>query len=99
LADYRMTSSSSSSPRVVAERWGAHVLERILPNEGSGKILSLIVVDLRSGRRIATLKPQLQHGNVSSRGQLDQYFRDALSPNGDLLAEGGDGMLRLYRLP
>ena len=37
LADYRITSSSSSSPRVVAERWGAHFLERTLPNEGSGK--------------------------------------------------------------
>jgi hypothetical protein len=99
LADYRVISSSSSSPRVVAERWGSHFLERILPIESSGEILSLIVVDLRSGRQIATLNPQLQHGNVSSRGLVDQYFRDALSPNGDLLAEGGDGILRLYRLP
>jgi hypothetical protein len=99
LADYRITSSSSSSPRVVAERWGAHFVERVLPNEGSGEILSLIVVDLRSGRQIVTMKPRLQHGNVSPLGPVDQYFRDALSPNGDLLAEGGDGILRLYRLP
>jgi hypothetical protein len=61
-------------------------------------MLSLIVVDLRSGRQIASLKPRQQR-DYSSGGIWNRYFQWALSPSGDFLAEGGDGALSLYQHP
>jgi hypothetical protein len=96
LADYTMTRASSNSPVVVAERWGYHVWN---PFREVPDYLSLIVMDLRSGRRLASLKPGMQHGNYASRTNIrNWYFQYALSPDGDLLAEGGDGELRLFQL-
>jgi WD40 repeat protein len=94
LRSYGIVQTSRSSPRVVAERWGYHFfgLMKEVPD-----MLNLSVVDLRSGRHIASLKPRPQREFYSPQG--DRYFQYALSPNGDLLAEGGDGVLSLYRLP
>ena len=94
LTDYLVTQASRSSPRIVAERWGSHWWELF---DEVGYMASRIVVDLRSGRQIASLKPRPQHGYFPV--SHDWYFRCALSPAGDLLAEGGDGSLTLYRLP
>jgi len=96
LANYIVTRASTYSPVVVAERWGFHAwnLLRITPDK-----LSLIVVDLRSGHRLATLKPRTQHGNYASQSNIrNWYYQYALSPNGDFLAEGGDGELRIFQL-
>lgn len=60
-------------------------------------MLSLIVVDLRSGRQIASVKPRSQR-DYPSGNIWDRYFQYALSPNGEFLAEGGDGTLRLYQI-
>jgi hypothetical protein len=86
------TRASRSSPRVVAERWGYHSLDLLkeVPD-----MLSLIVVDLRSGRRIASVKPRPPR-NYSSGGIWDGYFQYAVSPDGGFLTEGGDGTLKLY---
>jgi hypothetical protein len=94
LTEYRVTQASRSSPRVVAERWGYHSSELLkeVPD-----MLTLIVVDLRTGRQIASLKPRAQH-EYSSGGIWDRCFQYALSPGGDFLAEGGDGTLRLYQV-
>lgn len=94
LRGYRITQASRSSPRVVAERWGYHSLNlwKEVP-----EMLGIIIADLRSGRQIASLKPRQQQESYSIQG--DRYFQCALSPRGDLLAEGGDGVLTLYQLP
>jgi dipeptidyl aminopeptidase/acylaminoacyl peptidase len=95
FAKYRMTGGSLLSSRVVAERWGYHRLDFFgeVPD-----MLSLMVLDIRSGRRIASLKPRRQRGG-SSTSFRDSYFHCALSPNGELLAEGGDGVVTLEQLP
>jgi WD40 repeat protein len=96
LADYVITRASIDSPVVVAERWGYHALNllKIIPDK-----LNVIVVDVRSGHRLASLKPRTQHGDYVSKSDIrSQYFQYALSPKGDLLAEGGDGELRLFQL-
>jgi WD40 repeat protein len=95
LGNYRIT-PSRSSPRVIAERVGSHWW--LLFDEGTGHVVSRIVVDLRSGRQIASLRPRQQRESSSPRSD-ESYFKCALSPAGDLLAEGGDGSLTLYRLP
>jgi len=74
LKDYTVTQASRLSPRVIAEH-----------RESTGHVRRRIVVDLRSGRQIASFK------TLGSRC--------ALSPDGDFLAEGGDGSLTLYQLP
>jgi hypothetical protein len=91
--NYGVTQASRSSPRVIAERMGYHAfaLWREVP-----EMLSLIVMDLRAGRRIASLKPRPQQETYSIQGE--RYFQYALSPPGDLLAEGGDGAVSLYQL-
>jgi WD40 repeat protein len=95
LTDYRVKQASRSSPRIIAERWGSHWW---LLFDEIGYMANQIVLELPSGRQIASLKPHPQHGR--SAGFLeDRYFKCALSPAGDFLAEGGDGSLRIYRLP
>ena len=93
LRSYGIIQASRSSPRAIAERMGYHAFTifKEVP-----ELLSLMVVDLRSGKRIAPLKPRPQQGAYTIQG--DRYFQHALSPRGDLLAEGGDGSLTLYRL-
>jgi WD40 repeat protein len=94
LTDYRVTQASRSSPRVIAERWGSHWWELF---DEIGYMASRIVLELPSGRKVASLNPRPQH-----EGSLlydARYFKCALSPDGDFLAEGGDGSVTLYRLP
>jgi hypothetical protein len=94
LTDYFVAQASRFSPRVMAERWGSHWWALF---DEVGYMVSRIVLELPSGRRVASLKPRPQHGYFPAN--RDWYFRCALSPAGDLLAEGGDGSLSLYRLP
>lgn len=93
LRTYSVTQAACSSPRVVAQRWGYPFLDlwKEVPD-----MLSVIVVDLISGHRVASLRPRLQGDYSSVRS--DQYFQYALSPSGELLAEGGGGSITLYRL-
>jgi hypothetical protein len=94
LKNYGITQAAYSSPRVIAEEWGYHAFdfEKEVPD-----ILRVIVVDLFPARRVASLKPRTQREYFSLQG--DRYYRYALSPKGELLAEGGDGVLSLFRLP
>jgi hypothetical protein len=94
LKSYGVAQVSRLSARVVAERWGYHPLNlyKEVPD-----MVGLIVVDLRSGHQIASLKPRQQREAYSVQG--DRYCQYALSPSGDLLAEGGDGVLNAYQLP
>jgi hypothetical protein len=94
LTDYRVTQAARLSPRVIAERWGSHWWDLF---DETGYMASRIVLELPSGRQVASLRPRPQHGYFPANH--DWYFRCALSPAGDFLAEGGDGTLRLYRLP
>jgi WD40 repeat protein len=94
LTGYRVTQTSRASPRVIAERWGSHWWDLL---GEVGYMASRVVLELPSGRQVADLKPRPQHGYFPTNH--DWYYRCALSPSGDLLAEGGDGSLRLYRLP
>jgi WD40 repeat protein len=94
LTGYLVTQASRFSPRVIAERWGSHwwaLLDEV------GYMASRVVLELPSGRQVASLKPRPQHRYFPANH--DWYSKCALSPAGDLLAEGGDGSLRLYRLP
>ena len=96
LADYVITQAANNSSVVVAERFGYHAwsLFREVPD-----YLNLLVVDVRSGHRLAYLKPRMQHGNgATSSNMRNGYFQYALSPDGRFLAEGGDGDLRLFHL-
>ena len=99
---YRLNQAAISSPRVIAEKWTIDrgpwwslplvfwipaPLPPPLPRERT-------VFDLRSGKLTASW-------NVRMPRSTSPYFQNylcALSANGELLAESGDGMLELYRL-
>jgi hypothetical protein len=94
LKDYMITRASAASAVVVAERpkydfWGSFFGE--IPD-----YFNLIVFDIRSDHRLASLKAPRQH--AASSNLSNWFFCYALSPNGDLLAEGGDGHVRLLQL-
>lgn len=94
LKDYVITRASERSAVVVAERpkydfWGSFFGE--IPD-----YFNLIVFDIGSGHRLASLKARRQH--VASSNLRNWFFYSALSANGDLLAEGGDGHVRLLQL-
>jgi hypothetical protein len=96
LAEYVITQASNNSSVVVAERFGYHAwsLFREVPD-----YLNLLVVDVRSGHRLASLKPRMQPGNGATLSNIQNwYFQYALSPGGRFLAEGGNGDLRLFQL-
>ena len=97
LTRYTLAQASANSPFVIAELWGFHFwnLLRITPDK-----LDAAVVDIRSGRKTGSLSPRTQHGNYASQTNIrNWFFQYGVSPNGDFLAEGGDGEIRLYRVP
>ncbi len=94
LNDYMITRASAASAVVVAERpkydfWDSFFGE--IPD-----YFNLIVFDIHSGHRLASLKAPRQH--VASSNLRNWFFYYALSPKGDMLAEGGDGHVRLLQL-
>jgi hypothetical protein len=94
LNGYIVAGVSDRSAVVVAERpkygfWGSLFPE--LPD-----YFNLIVFDIRSGHRLASMKAPGQRAVSSSL--RSRYFCYALSPNGDLLATGGNGNVLLLRL-
>lgn len=99
--------ASTSSARVIAEKWeSAHspwwemVLFWWFPAD-PGAVPALprvrMVFDLRSGQEISVWKPRIQ--KTTSPFTTDHPWHCALSADGRLLAESGDGIVGLYQLP
>jgi len=92
LRDWRIARVSLNTPIVVAERFG---YSWTLLGDAVSRV-NVMVIDIRSGRGLIEMNaPQ----RASSSPQIrDSFFQYALSPDGGLLAEGGDGTLRLLGL-
>ena len=59
-----------------------------------GKLLKRRVVwDFRGSRELASWRPELQ----SYMGE-EEPFKFAISPNGQYVAEGGNGIIRLFKI-
>ena len=103
---YELIQTAISSDRVVADRWKhdhdpwwSQLLFWWLwsPIQESPSLpRRRVLFDLRSGHRMSSWKPRIQQS--TSPTVLDWPYRCALSPSGEFLAEGGDGLLELYRL-
>jgi hypothetical protein len=89
---YRLDQTATSSPRVIADRWGWDFFAIESPAYPKQRV----VFDLRSGKEIASWKPRMQQS--SSAWNEDRPYHCALSENGEYVAESGDGLLEVYRL-
>ena len=93
---WSITTASESSRVVIAQyRWE-------LENRPTTSVLDRrIIWDFRTGRQIATWRPEFQKWRFPI-GEIKQGrsnpFVFAISPTGRCIAEGGNGILRLYEM-
>jgi hypothetical protein len=103
---YEVFHPAASSPRVVAEKWQSdrdpwwtYLLGPLIGDYPGSMPFprERAVLDLRAGERISAWKPHIQ----DSRSPLiaNHPYRCALSLDGRFVAEAGDGVVDLYRLP
>jgi hypothetical protein len=93
IGGYTFTNPASDSPRAIAERW---VSPGFFCVECPIKFDRRAVWDFGARRLVASWKPNTQAWNSVHR--VAEPDRCALSPDGQFVAEGGDGIVRLYRL-
>jgi len=96
LKGYTMVNATTNPPRVLAQAWGdsfvAHFDIDPFPT-----VRRRIVWDLATKREIASWKPS--EGRPYGQSMYIHPYQDCtLSPDGSLVAEGDNGILRLYRL-
>lgn len=90
---FRPIQAAALSSRVIADRWGWDFFAFMqLPYP---KLRATF--DLLSGKQIASWKPRMQHTYTAD--VFDRPFHAALSAGGQYVAESGDGLVELYRLP
>jgi hypothetical protein len=109
LRNYRLDQTSDSSARVIAERWEAYhdpwwtwfLFPLLLfGDDPGGPALpkEAVVVNPHTWEIVAFWKPNIQQDPRSPHVD-DWPSHLAISGNGNLLAESGDGTLELFRLP
>jgi hypothetical protein len=62
-----------------------------------GSLKRRLILDFGTGRVLADWKPKWQSYTIFGHQQKEPY-RFAISPDGNLVAEGGQGSLTLYRV-
>lgn len=92
VRDYVLNLAPASSTRVAADQWKYPRFAF----EAPALPRSRVIFDLHAGNVISSWKPRIQHS--TSPSIEDWPYRCALSANGKLVAESGDGSLELYRL-
>ena len=96
LSEYKMIDASRTPPRVLAERWGDSFIEHF-DIDPWPTVRRRVVWDINERREIASWKPQ--EGHPYGQGFYHHPYKScALSPDGHFVAEGGKGVVRLYRL-
>jgi hypothetical protein len=90
---YRFTNPAASAPRAIAERWGNR---GFFCWECDLRLDRRAVWDFSTRTVISSWRPRTQTWNSIHRvGEPD---RCAISPDGQFIAEGGDGVVQLHRL-
>jgi hypothetical protein len=93
IAGYQFTEAAASAPRAIADRW---VSPGFLCWECPMKLDRRAVWDFSTRTVVSSWKPNAQAWDSIHRvGEPD---RCAISPDGQFVAEGGDGVVRLDRL-
>jgi len=104
VREYKVIQAANSSTRIIVEKWEQPhepwwevLLTWWEPDPGSPALpRQRTAFDLRSGSLISSWKPRIQ--NSTSPHVEDWPYHCALSANGELVAESGDGGLETYRL-
>jgi hypothetical protein len=96
LKEYKMINASRTPPRVLADRW-SDSLPAHFDIEPAPTVRRRVVWDLSDKREIASWKPH-EGRPYNQLFYVHPYQDCTLSPDGHLVAEGGNGVVRLYRL-
>jgi hypothetical protein len=91
--------SSLHASRIVASDYRRRKIP--FSNEYSSALKCRVVWDFRTGKEIASWNPDFQSYRfraISPPKQVNEPFRFAISPDGQYVLEGGNGILRLYRI-
>jgi WD40 repeat protein len=95
IGKYQIVEASTAAPRAIAEHWAYPSFFTCL-GLCQAELRLRAVYDFRSKMVLASWKPAVQHWR--SEGGREEPERCAISPDGQFVAEGGDGVVRLYRL-
>lgn len=57
-----------------------------------------VVWDFRTGKELASWHPELQSYDIGMKPVDREWFAFTISPDGQYVAEGGDGVLRVYKI-
>ncbi len=79
--------------RVVGD--DVHVKRELFYNEYYDYVKRRVVWDFRAGKELLSWRPQVQADEHTTD---PQYFAVAISPDGQYIAEGGNGVIRLYQV-
>ena len=95
IGGYEFTEPAASAPRVVAEHWAYPSFLNCFPL-CQAELRRRAIWDFKLNAVVASWRPGTQTWNSIHRST--EPDRCALSPDGKFVAEGGDGVVRLYRL-
>jgi hypothetical protein len=62
----------------------------------TGALKKRVIWDFGTGRELASWKPKWQR--LGSADELEEPYKFAISPDGNYVLEGGDGVLTLYKI-
>jgi WD40 repeat protein len=89
--------SAALSSRIVAS--GSHLERDPLSSYESDSVIDRMVVwDYRSGEQLASWRPEWQSQTNTLNGQVRKPYQFAISPDGRYIAEGGNGVVRLFKI-